>query len=331
MLTQQLTHAYIVPVQLSSLIIRLSPNGFPHPFLTLLTLLTPAPSSSSPPSLALPLEFFKITVEEVSRTGLIGQRKIQIHEVLEQGSQVAVGSCLGVLKRWLEDGGGDKGREREDELTAATSCLEVWIGWGLSGESVSSIGQSRLFSEVLIRCPDAVSLLHHSLPLLIGLLAHPDSFVQASDCLQQVLTDSVLRDGRGSKVLTEPILAWLPSIASQIDESCFQSQSIRPLAHCRLGLTRLFVCCRSWRRGRDGPVAVQAAARSRRTLGRLSRSPSRPTTSADLLHPRARLLLAARLLRRGRRRLRGQLSACISVQTDMLTSSHPRVLASVCR
>ena len=120
--------------QLSSLIIRLSPNGFPHPFLTLLTLLTPPPSSSSPPSLALPLEFFQITVEEVSRTGLIGSRRMQIHDVLEEGSQVAVGSCLGVLERWLKDGGGDKGREREEELTAATSCLEEWIGWGLSGE-----------------------------------------------------------------------------------------------------------------------------------------------------------------------------------------------------
>ena len=127
------------PPQLSSLIIRLSPNGFPNPFLTLLTLLTPAPTSSSPPSLALPLEFFQITVEEVSRTGLIGQRKMQIHDVLEEGSQVAVGSCLGVLKRWLEDGGGDKGREREEELTAATSCLEVWIGWGLSGEWVLAL------------------------------------------------------------------------------------------------------------------------------------------------------------------------------------------------
>lgn len=62
------------------------------------------------------------------------------------------------------------------------------------------------------------------MPLLIGLLSQPDSFVQASDCLQQVLTESVLRDGRGSKVLTEPILAWLPTIAAHIQESCFQSE-----------------------------------------------------------------------------------------------------------
>ncbi|KAL7414593.1 armadillo-type protein [Mrakia frigida] len=200
-------------VALSSLIIRLSPNSFPHPLLTLLTLLTPAPSATSPPSLALPLEFFQIIIEEVSRTGLIGTRKIEIHDVLEEGSEVAVGSCLGVLRRWLEDGGGDKSRQREEELSAATSCLEAWIGWGLSGE-----------------------LLHHSLPLVIALLSHPDSFIQASDCLQQILLDSVLKDGRGSKVLTDPILAWLPSVAGPIAESCFSTGDVDEAAQslCKL-------------------------------------------------------------------------------------------------
>ncbi|CED84264.1 Nuclear transport receptor LGL2 (importin beta superfamily) [Phaffia rhodozyma] len=179
-------------VALSSLVLRLTPHHFPNPLSTLLRILAPPPSSDY----ALPLEFFQILIEEVTRTGLIGQRKIDVYQVLNEEDGIVIGAVGSVLAKWVPGGEG----KDEGEMELALKCLESWIGWGLSGEHLNPL-----------------------LPILIQLLDRPETLIPASTCMQEVLCNSILKDGRGSKVLTEPLLAWVAGTGRNISENLFQS------------------------------------------------------------------------------------------------------------
>jgi hypothetical protein len=43
--------------------------------------------------------------------------------------------------------------------------------------------------------------------------------------MQEVLTSSILKDGRGSKVLTEPLLLWVASVGQEVSEAAFACSS----------------------------------------------------------------------------------------------------------
>lgn len=57
-----------------------------------------------------------------------------------------------------------------------------------------------------------------------------DEFVAASDALQEVMSNSVLSDGAGSKTLTEPLLLWFQRFGGSIVESTLSSMSFEQLS-----------------------------------------------------------------------------------------------------
>ena len=48
-------------------------------------------------------------------------------------------------------------------------------------------------------------------PVLIGLLRDKDSFIATCDVLEEIMTKSALSAGKGTKILTEPLLQWVAS------------------------------------------------------------------------------------------------------------------------
>lgn len=62
-------------------------------------------------------------------------------------------------------------------------------------------------------------------PLLIQLLSTESTFIGASDVLQEILMSSALKDGAGTKSVTEPLLDYLQqggiAIVQQM-ESCME-------------------------------------------------------------------------------------------------------------
>lgn len=227
MLRRRLT-LLLCAFQLAGLSIRLSPSLFANPFSTVLHLV-----QQHTKCLSLPLEFFKILPEEVARSSLLGQRKVAMQAVLRGEENVVVEVCRNIIGRWL---GGDRAQETEMELVESLNCLEGWIAsGGLSAECVP-IGFEYPPERKLI--PFRLSLCSRPLtsfiPPLISLLDpsgdHADIFTAACLVLQEILTVSVLKDGRGSKVLTEPLLVWLSHTGRELAHHCFNCTSAVPLS-----------------------------------------------------------------------------------------------------
>jgi hypothetical protein len=80
--------------------------------------------------------------------------------------------------------------------------------------------------------PSLISLLNRSTSV------HPDpeTFIAASDALQELMSKSALSDGSGSRTLTEPLLLWLDASAGQIIEATLSSGVVDELSHslCKL-------------------------------------------------------------------------------------------------
>lgn len=70
--------------------------------------------------------------------------------------------------------------------------------------------------------------------MLIGLLNNESTFIGASDVLQEILSSSLLSEGAGTKILTEPLMVYLEQngmlIVKQTVESRYKPLS-NPIMH----------------------------------------------------------------------------------------------------
>ncbi|WRT63297.1 uncharacterized protein IL334_000202 [Kwoniella shivajii] len=195
---------------LASLLLRLAFPHFLHPILTVIqtihsafassTALPPSapgsgyntpglagPSQSPfdgvPPQLRhkvrlLALEWCAICIEEIGRAGLAEQQRQPLRRHIESDLSVVVSTITDAMSGDLNL----SPNERLKEAEAACKCAESWIDWGLA--------------------PDELNAL---LPALYNLLPMP----AASSALVEVLSESIFKYGKGTKLLTEPMLAWV--------------------------------------------------------------------------------------------------------------------------
>lgn len=64
------------------------------------------------------------------------------------------------------------------------------------------------------------------IPILVQLLSNEDTFIGASDVLQEILNSSSFSDGSGTKTLTEPLLSFLETDGTAIVQQTLSSASL---------------------------------------------------------------------------------------------------------
>lgn len=165
------------------------------------------------------------------------------------------------------------------ELVESLNCLEGWIAsGGLSAECVPIVFEYPPERKLI---PFRISLrsrpLTSFIPPLISLLDpsgdHAEIFTAACLVLQEILTVSVLKDGRGSKVLTEPLLVWLSHTGRELAHHCFNCTlaihlSSYPVRGSRLIVSLIDLSCSGRHRG-NTRGSLQAPRRPRGALCRL--------------------------------------------------------------
>ncbi|ORX41250.1 armadillo-type protein [Kockovaella imperatae] len=185
---------------LSSLLLRLPFHLFPSPLLTVLSAISDtATTSSLPPSLpgsgfstptttpgaigrrmrSYGLEWLGICVEEISRAGISDYKRNALRKHLETDMPIVMETIRGSMN---PNSGSDLiPQDNVQEASAACKCAEAWIDYGLGADQLTAL-----------------------LPCLYNLLPLP----AASSALVEALSESVFRYGKGTKVLTEPLLEW---------------------------------------------------------------------------------------------------------------------------
>ncbi|KAJ9108122.1 hypothetical protein QFC19_002589 [Naganishia cerealis] len=177
---------------LASLILRLTPKQFPDPLLTVLSMLAGHRASRT-----VVLEWLEIAVRDIRRGASEVARAInqEMPLVVRTITEALTGQNAGTPE------------EKEKEAVAALRCLEAWIDWGLSADSV------------LNNASDITNIL----PLLYSLL-DTQFMVQSMSSIIEILTNSVFRDGKATKALTEPLLRWLAVRGIQIVNEAINNQ-----------------------------------------------------------------------------------------------------------
>lgn len=131
------------------------------------------------------LEFMTIAVEEVSRASKVASVQITeslnaaIPAFMETFSTTVLGPSV-----------------PESERIGALKCLQAWVGWGMTGNDLTSV-----------------------VPTLLSVLSSPSLFITVSDVLQDILTASALAEGAGVKTLTEPLLDWISTTGRTIADA----------------------------------------------------------------------------------------------------------------
>lgn len=128
----------------------------------------------------------------------------------------------------------------EAEVRAAFTCLDAWVEWGLGAEYVQS-RLARTKSDLSL-CREITSIL----PTVYGYLDTP-LMPSATATVCEILTVSVFRDGKATRILTEPILTWLMEKGRAVVEDAVARQfHRRPSARSCL----ITACYRPGRRRR---------------------------------------------------------------------------------
>ncbi|WVQ82597.1 hypothetical protein IAT38_004727 [Cryptococcus sp. DSM 104549] len=196
---------------LASLLIRLSFTQFPHPILTVLQTIhsSTAAALALPPSLPssgyntpgldqpsgfgmtasndgqklrhkmrlLGLEWCAICVEEIGRAALADQKRAALRRHIEKD----LPAIISTITDAMNGEGSANPQERLIEAEAACRCAESWIDYGLGADELTAL-----------------------LPVLYNILPLP----AACSAVVEVLTESIFKFGKGTKILTEPLLAW---------------------------------------------------------------------------------------------------------------------------
>ncbi|ORY23548.1 armadillo-type protein [Naematelia encephala] len=123
------------------------------------------------------LEWCGICVEEIARAGISEQKRNALRRHLQED----IPAVLSVISRSMDPPPGDPG-ERAKEADAACKCAESWVTYGLGGDDLAAL-----------------------LPSLYSLLPLPS----ACSTIEEILSESVFKFGKGAKLLTEPLVAWI--------------------------------------------------------------------------------------------------------------------------
>ncbi|KAK4687604.1 importin-13, partial [Tremellales sp. Uapishka_1] len=201
---------------LSSLNLRLPFHHFPHPIITVLQTISASAAISQPLPPSLPssgyntpglntvsedgglirhkmrlwgLEWCGIIVEEIGRAGLSEQKRVALRKHIEMDLPAVMGTIAASLSL---NGplGSDLTQEemRLKEVEAGCKCAESWVVYGLGGDELTAL-----------------------LPSLYNVLPLPS----ASSALVEILSESIFKFGKGTKILTEPLVAWVIGPAGQ--------------------------------------------------------------------------------------------------------------------
>jgi hypothetical protein len=83
---------------------------------------------------------------------------------------------------------------------------------------------------------DITSLIPPLISLLDRFGTDPETFIAASDALQELMSKSALSDGSGSRTLTEPLLLWLDASGGRMVEATLSSGTVDEVSHslCKL-------------------------------------------------------------------------------------------------
>ncbi|KAJ9116745.1 hypothetical protein QFC20_000680 [Naganishia adeliensis] len=168
---------------LASLILRLTPKQFPDPLLKVISILAGHHASR-----VLVLEWLETAIRDVARGALVEPRKSEVARAINQEMPLVVRTITDALSGQ----GTGSPQEKEQEAAAGFKCLEAWIDWGLTADDITNL-----------------------LPVLHSLLDTP-FMVQSISAIVEVLTNSVFRDGKATKALTEPLLRWMAVRGMQI-------------------------------------------------------------------------------------------------------------------
>ncbi|EJD04736.1 ARM repeat-containing protein [Fomitiporia mediterranea MF3/22] len=149
------------------------------------------------------LEFLEIAAEEVGSSDMTSASKTQMQQSMRDAAPLVTESVRSTLL---------SSTATKTEKDAAFKCLEAWIS--------------------TFNANDLTSLI----PILIQLLSHEDTFVGASDVLQEILSSSSFSDGSGVKTLTEPLLVFLETGGAAIVQQTLSTGEVDEISRslCKL-------------------------------------------------------------------------------------------------
>lgn len=124
------------------------------------------------------LEWCGICVEEIARAGISEQKRNALRKHIETDMPAVMTTITESMTGQLD----------QKAAEAACKCAESWINYGLGADELAAL-----------------------LPHLYALLPLP----AASSTLVEVLSESIFKYGKGTKIITEPLLAWVISPAGQ--------------------------------------------------------------------------------------------------------------------
>ncbi|RXK39632.1 hypothetical protein M231_03134 [Tremella mesenterica] len=128
------------------------------------------------------LEWCAICVEEMGRAELSDVKRNAVRKHIEAELPAVMSTLTSAMSPPDPMEGSDQLRAKLKEAEAACRCAEAWVFYGLGADELTTL-----------------------LPHLYGLLPMP----AASATLVEVLSESIFKYGKGAKVLTEPLLAWI--------------------------------------------------------------------------------------------------------------------------
>ncbi|OXG35215.1 hypothetical protein C367_00450 [Cryptococcus neoformans Ze90-1] len=178
---------------LASLLLRLEFTIFSHPIHTVIQSMQSSFAQANAQNIGvnlalrlrlLELEWCAICVEEMGRAGLAEQRRAAIRRHVESDLKVVVRTVI----RSMNGDNASSTDERLREAEAACKCAESWIDWGLGADELNEV-----------------------LPVLYNLLPLP----AACSAVVEVLSESIFKYGKGTKVLTEPLISWATGPSGQ--------------------------------------------------------------------------------------------------------------------
>ncbi|AFR92571.1 hypothetical protein C343_00448 [Cryptococcus neoformans C23] len=178
---------------LASLLLRLEFTIFSHPIHTVIQSMQSSFAQANAQNIGvnlalrlrlLELEWCAICVEEMGRAGLAEQRRAAIRRHVESDLKVVVRTVI----RSMNGDNASSTDERLREAEAACKCAESWIDWGLGADELNEV-----------------------LPVLYNLLPLP----AACSAVVEVLSESIFKYGKGTKILTEPLISWATGPSGQ--------------------------------------------------------------------------------------------------------------------
>ncbi|RDX49711.1 ARM repeat-containing protein [Lentinus brumalis] len=161
------------------------------------------------------LDFLAIVAEEMESVDLLPPSKAQMEATLADAIPVVVQAISDCIQSPAM-------QRSPHELDAALKCLQAWMSL-LPSNSLTPF-----------------------VPLLLSLMLpqsespspefDEQSFIPASDTLQELLTKSALSDGAGTKTVTEPLLLWLDRYGDAIIRPTVSEGFVNEISHslCKL-------------------------------------------------------------------------------------------------